>query len=87
MGDLQNDVEDLKAVVNQIGEALVNQTRITEEMAEQVLSYFLVLLIFLDLSAASRKHCFEIATWSVLSSRRSIWWRLNFLSETSFLQV
>lgn len=27
MGDLQRDVEDLKAVINQIGEALVRQTR------------------------------------------------------------
>jgi N-acetylneuraminic acid mutarotase len=36
MGDLQRDVEDLKAVVNQIGEALVKQTRMTEEMAMQL---------------------------------------------------
>ena len=36
MGDLQRDVEDLKAVVNQIGEALVKQTRMVEEMALQI---------------------------------------------------
>jgi hypothetical protein len=38
MGDLQRDVEDLKAVINQIGEALVNQTRMSEEMAFQIRS-------------------------------------------------
>lgn len=36
MGDLQRDVEDLKAVVNQIGEALVKQTRVVDDMALQL---------------------------------------------------
>jgi len=31
MGDLQRDVEDLKLVINQIGEALVKQTRQADE--------------------------------------------------------